>query len=605
MGILTEDIQAVRDQTDIVALVGSYVQLKKEGQQFVGLCPFHAERSGSFKVHPQKQLVHCHGCKAGGDAIWFVQEIEHLDFRDAVEMLASKSGTQLRFDDTATSESAEKRKRLFDLVAAAVEFYNGLLLDVDNPEARQARMYLKSRGYGGDVARQFGLGWAPDRSEDGSKVAYDRLTKHLKASPREMEAAGLGFAHERFGVSDSFRGRIMFPIHDVQGRPVAFGGRILPGTDGPKYKNSSEGPLYAKSRTLYGLSWAKQAIVRSDEVVVVEGYTDVVGLHLAGIETAVATCGTALTEDHVRLLRRHAERIVLAFDADAAGGAGMERMHQWEREHGVEACVAILPAGSDPAELAANDPDRMRSMIADAVPLMRFRVDRAIESCDTSTPEGKAKAVDAAMDVVRSHPDPVVRDEYLVSTAAVLGLDVGMLRARERRAPAVVQEAVRSAEEGDGPERAPEGAPLAAIRVAVHRPTEIAAWLERGMFPDGTLREAFDALAGGGSDSEVLDRASDRARSLLTEILVADDDQEDALVVAADLAAAGLRRGLLRASEMRRVEGTDLPALLSEIALLSGWLDSIQADVPNAQVLADVVDWIAGGGLVLGVSSLS
>jgi DNA primase len=338
MGIVDEDIATVRSSTDIVALVSQYTQLKRSGRRWVGLCPFHTEKTPSFSVNQELGVYRCFGCQASGDAITFIREVEHLDFAGAVESLAARAGVALRYTDRDEGASRKRRARLVDANAAAVEWYHQRLLSA--PDAATARRYLRERGLTGDEVRAFRIGWAPE--------GWDELARALRLPADVLIDAGLAKRNSRNNLMDTFRARILFPIHDPSGDPVAFGGRIMPGATGPKYLNTPETSLYKKSKVLYALDRSKARIVADDRAIVCEGYTDVIGLARVGLPAAVAPCGTALTDDHVRLLRRYARRLVLAFDADAAGQAAAERFYQWEREHELEVEVAALPAASTP-----------------------------------------------------------------------------------------------------------------------------------------------------------------------------------------------------------------------------------------------------------------
>ena len=423
MGIVNEDVARVREATDIVQLISNQVALRKAGRRWQGLCPFHTEKTPSFSVNAEEGLYYCFGCRASGDAITFVRQTEGLDFAASVEMLAGRVGITLRYDNKGEAAQHGQRKKLVDVVAAAVEWYHQRLLR--HTDAGAARHYLRSRGMDGDEVRAFKVGWAPP--------GWDALSRALrpKASAEVLTEAGLAFENSRGSLTDNFRGRVLFPVFDARGDPVGFGGRILPGADGPtgpKYKNTPESPLYAKSRLLYGLNWAKEAIVRESEVIVCEGYTDVIGLHAAGLPQAVATCGTALTEDHVKTLRRFADRIVLAFDADAAGSAAAERIYQWEKTHELDVHVADLPDGADPDDLARNDPDALRDAVAKAEPFLEYRIGRALGRANMATPEGRVRAADAALTVVDEHPSELVRDQYLMRVADACHLQPDRLR---------------------------------------------------------------------------------------------------------------------------------------------------------------------------------
>ena len=327
MAIADDDIERIRVSVSIVDLIGQHVQLKRSGRNWVGLCPFHAERTPSFNVREETGRYRCFGCDKSGDVFTFVQEHEHVDFVGAVEYLANRAGIQLKDSSTGQSRERARRKRLVEAMAQAVEWYHTRLLE--SPDARAARDYLRSRGLVGDVARQFKLGWAPDD--------WDALARESGIDAELLRDNGLAFRNKANRMQDAFRARVLFPIFSESGEAVAIGGRILPGSSDPaKYKNSPETPIYSKSRTLYGLNWAKADVVNANQVIVCEGYTDVIGFHRAGVPRAVATCGTAFTEEHVRLLKRYASRVVLAFDADSAGQGAAERFYEWEEKYQVE-----------------------------------------------------------------------------------------------------------------------------------------------------------------------------------------------------------------------------------------------------------------------------
>ncbi len=415
MAIPDEEVARVRAATDLAALIGEHTALKRVGRRLVGLCPFHGERTPSFSVNAEEGLYYCFGCQARGDAISFVRAIDGCDFVEAVERLAARAGITLHdVDDPAAAAARGYRQALHEVMAEAVAFYHERLLRHD--DARRARAYLRGRGYDGTVVRRFQLGFAPN--------GFDELVSALPARSALLRRAGLAHENRRGRLQDTLRERIIFPIFDPAGRPIALGGRVLPvelrsseRDPGPKYRNSPESPLYEKRRTLYGLNWAKAAIARAGEVVVCEGYTDVIGFHLAGIETAVATCGTALTEEHLRLLARFAKRVVLAFDADQAGQSAAARIYEWERRHELELAVAALPPGSDPAELAQVSPSALANAVSSASPFLGFHVDRALSSADLRSPEGRVRAAETALAAVGEHPNALVRDQYLLQIA--------------------------------------------------------------------------------------------------------------------------------------------------------------------------------------------
>ncbi|HEY7948179.1 MAG TPA: DNA primase [Acidimicrobiales bacterium] len=596
MAIPEEDVARVRAATDIVALIGEHAALKRQGRRFVGLCPFHQEKSPSFSVNAEEGLYYCFGCQRSGDAISFVREVEHVDFVEAVRRLADRAGVTITEDAAVTAER-QKKNPLYDAMAEAVDFYHQRLLAA--PDGGPARDYLRSRGYDGDVVRAFRLGWAPSE--------WDSLCRHLKVPDRVLTDAGLGFVNRRGRRQDAFRGRVIFPIFDSSGKAIALGGRILPAgagepsavPDGPKYKNSQDGPIYAKRRTLYGLNWAKADVVASGEVIVCEGYTDVIAFFGVGLPRAVATCGTALGEEHFRVLGNFAKRVVLAYDADAAGEAGATRVYEWERHHSVDVAVAALPAGADPADLARTDPDALRRAVADAQPFLRFRIDRVLDAADLRTNEGRAKAAEAALVVVADHPDALVRDQYLMGVADRCRLEATSLRrlldelvrrgprdtspgdratrgdastGRDGTARGGASDSARPATNGQGQRRpaAPDGdrgvmdadrtggrggpgrdgeaqrAGLEALRLLVHRPQSVAGRLHPFLFGDERQRAAFVALSESGSLHEAIGAAPQESPdvAILLRRLAVEEPAADADDVVVQLVWIASRRAL-------------------------------------------------------------
>lgn len=574
MGIADDDIERLRTSVSIVDTVQQYVALKRVGRNWVGLCPFHAEKSGSFNVREEMGRYKCFGCQAGGDVFTFIQEIEHLDFPGAVEHLASKAGIELNYTSTGQSKERARRKRLTEAMGDAVEWYHERLLK--SPDARPARDYLRQRGLAGDIARQFKLGWAPDD--------WDLLARELGQPADVLQDVGLAFRNRRNRMQDSFRARVMFPIFSDSGEALAFGGRILPGSDDPaKYKNSSETTIYSKSKTLYGLNWAKADVAKVDQVVVCEGYTDVIGFHLAGVPRAVATCGTALTEEHVRILKRYASRVVLSFDADAAGQGAAERFYEWEEKHKVEVSVARLPQGKDPGDLALSNPEALAKAIDDPVPFLGFRLQRTLASRPADSPEHRARLAEEAMAVVNEHPNSNVRKLYAGEVATKVGLPVNdMVRLAERgtRRPSIEVKAKSTT----GP---PENAEFAALVLLVQDWDSIAEWLVEALFYDDANRMAFLALAETGGLQAALEVAPPDARQVLERAAVADLDL-DATVEARQLIEAAVRRELrqrqrlvdpveLEQNRVARLEVENLTSPDAERSLaaaesLLGWL---------------------------------
>jgi DNA primase len=533
MGILDEDVARVRDQTDLAALVGEYTAVKRVGRRFMALCPFHQEKTPSFSINPELNLWKCFGCDKGGDPISFLREIEHIDFVDAVERLAQRANIQLRYDDRSATRDRSRRARLVEAAAAAVDFYHRMLIDA--PEGGTARRYLRGRGFDGDAARRFVLGWAPDD--------WDALSRHLqraKFSRDDLTEAGLAFVNRVNKLQDQFRARLMFPIYDAKGEPVGFGGRTL-GADGPKYKNSPETPIYQKSRLLYGLNWARAEIVAKDQVVICEGYTDVMAYSLAGCPNAVATCGTALADDHAKMLKNLARRVVLAYDADSAGQGAAERWYRWEHELDLEVRVADLPPGKDPGDLWLDDRDRLAASIERAEPFLQFRIDRALAGADLSTIEGRARAAEIAAAMVAEHPSELVRDQYAVQLAERLDLAVTGVRAQITRAPTDGSHRGRtprpartsSSEPPEEPAPRPtvptgaERRELDVLRWAIHDPELVKQWLDVSLFLDPTTRAVYQLLLDHADLHDAIDAADGGTRRVLERLAVEEPDEGD------------------------------------------------------------------------------
>ena len=600
MGILDEDVARVREATNMVAVVSEHVGLKRVGRRYQGICPFHAEKTPSFSVNPELGLYHCFGCGVGGDAIQFIREIEHLDFATAVERLAANAGITLRYDDAATGRDRQRRDRLVEATAAAVDFYHRLLLD--DAGAGIARKYLRSRGFDGDVARAFSIGWSPDR--------YDALSLHLqqrKFSREDLVDAGLAFVNRVNKLQDFFRARVLFPIFDVRGDPVAFGGRALEG--GPKYKNSPESPIYQKSRVLYGLNWAKPDIVARSEAVICEGYTDVIAFFGAGVPRAVATCGTALAEDHLKVLRNFAPNMVLAYDADDAGQNAALRIYQWESSYEIRLSVADLPPGQDPADVGLADPARLAASVEGARPFLQFRLERLLRAADLASVEGRAAAAKSAVAIIAEHPNDLVRDQYLMQLADQVSIDVDRLR----RAIADSSGGASRGDRSDRPSRYATGqsgnearrpqAPVRdrteveALRVAVHEPALVADRLDGALFIDPVVHAAYCLLAASATFHEALERAGGEAHDLLQRLAVedlpwGDDAGTYATSVLVQLVeAAGTRRlaDMVRSGDDRASELKAVLEMLVSNRSAGTWTVA-------AHAAEQLLPWVAGSG---------
>ena len=597
MAISEAEIAQVRAATDIVALITEHVALKKAGRRWQGLCPFHAEKSPSFSVNAEEGRYYCFGCRVAGDQITFVREMQHLDFVDAVRLLADRAGIELHEDD-ASGPARKERQEFLAAMDRAVQWYHERLLN--SPDARPARDYLRSRGISGDVARQFRLGWAPDD--------WDALSSSLGLSAKVLEGTGLGFVNKRERRQDALRARLIFPIFDSSGKAIAVGGRILPGApqdpDGfrqAKYKNSPETPIYSKRRTLYGLNWAKDDIIRSGEIIVCEGYTDVIACFQAGLARAVATCGTALGEEHFRIMRNFAKRIVLAYDADAAGQSAAASVYQWERQHEVDVFVAALPAGSDPAELAQRDPSALAAAVAGAVPFLQFRLDRVLSAANLATAEGRARSAEVALRVLAEHPSDLVRDQYLVKVADTLRLDLATLRPRVGELVRDPTQRIRVAERPLAP-RVSEPLPrpgLEALRLVIHFPHDVRDRFVAQYFVNEVQREIFRGLTSGQGVSEVIDQlrrqGEDGAAEVLGELAVDELDREytvdDVAAVVAQLLRAAVAVQLRELD--RQLRNAEVPpevamATVRDVKERLALLDTAQHDTAEA----DLREWL-------------
>jgi DNA primase len=614
VAIPAEEIAQVRAATDLVALIGEHVALKKQGRRWTGLCPFHAEKSPSFSVNAEEGLYYCFGCQKSGDAISFVREVQGLDFIDSVRLLADRAGITLHED--AEGPERKDRAQVLEAMERAVEFYHQRLLEA--ADAGPARSYLRSRGYDAELIRSFRLGWAPDE--------WDALAKHLGVGEKILEGAGLGFVNKAGRQQDFLRARIVFPICDPSGRAIAMGGRILPARPGepapdrpqPKYKNSPESSIYSKRRTLYGLNWAKKNIIETGEIIVCEGYTDVIAFFQAGLPRAVATCGTSLGEEHFSLMRNFAKRIVLAYDADAAGQSATGRVYEWERRHEVDVAVCELPPGTDPAELGRSDPEALRAAVGSAKPFLRFRVDRALGLGDLESAEGRAKAAEAALAAVAEHPDALVRDQYVILIADRCRLDPQLVRERLAAHVAGERPLASSAprrrdeepppreptDDGDEPLRAPlapvDRPGLEALRIAVHLPELVVDRLEPFLFLDPDQRAAFEALLAATSLTDAIEHASPAAAALLRRVAVEEPLVDPASkvdpitpvlaqllrgVVRHELVVlqADLRRGNLEVSEGDR-----------QVATVHAALEMLDDPEAQADAEATLVGWLRG-----------
>lgn len=581
MAISEDDVERVRAAQPISSVISNYVGLKRAGRNFLGLCPFHGEKTPSFNVRDETGRYKCFGCGASGDVFKFVQEVERLDFVGAIEHLAAKAGITITYTTGGPSRDRQRNKQLFELMERAVEWYHQRLLTA--ADAKDAREYLRQRGLSGDIARQFRLGWAPD--------AWDALATELGAPADMLSDCGLAFTNSRGRLQDSFRARVMFPIFKDSGEAVAFGGRILPNsTDPAKYKNSAESKIYTKSKTLYGLNWAKSDVVKADQIVVCEGYTDVIGFHRAGFSRAVATCGTALTEDHVRLMKRFANNVVLAFDADAAGQGAAERFYEWERKIDVRVNVARLKGGKDPGELADSDPQGLLDSIENAEPFMAFRVRRVLDGARIGTTEDKVRVAERAVAIINEHPNVMVRRDYATQVAEQLwGND-------KKQVDDIVQkvdrkfEASRARNEVSGVTTTAnrENAEFVILALMLAKFDDVTGVVVEEVFANDAHRRVFRALLAHRGDHEKAEADLDpEALELLSQVEVFDvSPQADPRKEGINLLRAAVRRELAR-----RVADTS-PDVITRDRGIKQKVEQLSGRDVADSVVADLLAWL-------------
>jgi DNA primase len=515
------DIDRVREATDLVELVSEVTKVKRSGRSYMAVCPFHEEKTPSMSVDRAKGLYHCFGCGKGGDVFTFVEETQGVDFGEALEILARKAGITL-VRDPGEAQRRGKRDAAVEALRRAIEVYHARLKKA--PEAGPVRAYLRGRGYEADVIEEWRLGFAG--------VEWDTLVRSLKSagvSDQAMIDAGLA-RRGRHGLYDVFRGRLLFPIHDVRGDPVGFGGRRVEGIDreatnnpDAKYVNSADSVVYHKANVLYALDRARQEIVAEGLAVVVEGYTDVIAMHRAGIKTAVATCGTALGDGHFDLLRRFTERVVLAFDSDEAGEKAALRSDELESPFrlDLDLRVAVMPDGLDPADLVQQGrTEELLKVVKGARPLLEHRIEHEVSQFDLEGPEGRARALHAAAGHVRRVKDQIARREYARYVARLIGVDLG-----------TVEQAVRSGARQQSGSVEREQTPLdraeaELLRVVLTNPPGLD--VVASDFSDERLRAAFEAVSGElassapGTPVEISDVSDPGAQGILRSLIMED-----------------------------------------------------------------------------------
>ncbi len=611
MRIRREDVEHVRETSRIEEVVAEHLTLRSAGVgSMKGLCPFHDEKTPSFHVRPQVGLWHCFGCGQGGDVISFVQQIDHLDFREAVERLAGRLGVELHYEDddgraaTGRRESIGGRQRLIEAHRVAAEFYAEQL--ATSPDALAGRTFLAERGFDRQAAAHFGVGFAPRSGE--------ALLRHLRGrgfTEDELVGSGLAGRGQR-GLYDRFRSRLLWPIRDLTGDVVGFGARRLFDDDRieAKYLNTPETAIYKKSQVLYGVDLARKAIAQQRQVVVVEGYTDVMACHLSGVAVAVATCGTAFGEEHIRIVRRLlgddrsvaaggrlGGQVVFTFDGDQAGRAAALKAFEEDQRFVAHTYIAVADGGMDPCELRqARGDEAVRDLVAGRQPLFQFAIRSVIEQFDLDSAEGQVEALRAAAPLVARIRDVELRPVYARRLAGWLGMGVEPVLAAVRRAgrgagtsggrhganaaPATVRRgpAAQRPDPRDPVAMVERGALQCMLQVPAQVPFDEARMLGEGAFEVPSYRSVHHAiLAAGGiaaardvSGQEWLERVLDQApevvRPLVTEIAVepfpaVSDDMvmrlaEERLLKLADLELARTV-GMLH-SRLQRMEPTDV-----------------------------------------------
>jgi DNA primase len=564
--IRDEDIALVRERARIDEVVRDYVSLKNAGGgSLKGLCPFHDERTPSFHVTPSRGMWYCFGCAEGGDVLNFLQRIDHLTFAESVEKLAQRFGVELRYvDGGATSNRQQgQRTRLVQAHKEAAEYFTEQLR---GPEAQIGRTFLQERGFDAAVAEHFSVGYAPK--------SWDALTSHLRQrgfTDAELLAGGLVSQGNR-GVYDRFRGRLVWPIRDLGGDVVGFGARRLHDDDeGPKYLNTPESPLYRKSQVLYGIDLARREISKNQEAVVVEGYTDVMACHVAGVTTAVATCGTAFGPDHIKVLRRllmdddrMRGQVIFTFDGDAAGQKAALRAFAEDQRFVSQTFVAVEANGMDPCDLRlAHGDEAVQALVQNRVPLFQFAITSILKGYDLNTAEGRTAALAEAAPVVARIRDAALRPEYTRMLAGWLGVDVdtvarqvsGSLRGLPSESPARRAPLRASAESTVERE---------SLKCILQQPDSCQEWfgsIEASAFTHPKAQSVFEAISAAGGPSsasglawidQVLEHSSDDdVRSLVRELAVeplpAESGQDERFAV-------GVLARLLELDAGRRIE---------------------------------------------------
>jgi DNA primase len=541
----------IKSKLPVADLIGETVQLKRAGSAFKGLCPFHAEKTPSFIVSPDRESWHCFGCGEGGDIFTFVMKRDGLEFREALTQLADKAGVEL---SERTAREDRRKRRLREALEAAIAWYREVLLQT--PQGERARRYLQERGFSESTLDRFGIGYAPNN--------WEMLTGRLAArgfSADELIGSGLASPSNRGGVIDRFRGRVIIPIRDSSGRAIGLGGRIMPGLDGPKYLNSPAGPLFEKSHALFAIDLAKTAIRREKVTVIVEGYTDVMAAHQAGFENVVASLGTALTRGQIELALKYGEAIALAYDVDLAGDSAAREglLAQLGADHSVSKVRMVrIPDGKDPDELIRSNPEAWRRAVAEAKEVVAFAIDRLSSEADLGSVGGKRSFTGRVLAIIKAIPDPLERNFYVQQLAQRVNVEPRILAEALQREPSRRTVVPATVPTGPGrpapvPAAGQSGLELEALGLLLRYPALAVETGTNGALP---FVDATAAALANAWHAWVSTRAGDGSVVDATKVDL------DGFLASLDLASADLARGVLA----RLAEGADQDRLDSEQA---------------------------------------
>ncbi len=592
-------VQSVLEAANIVDVVSGYTSLRKRGITYGGLCPFHQEKTPSFSVNAEKGLYYCFGCGEGGDVVRFLERMENLSFTEVIEQLAERYNIKLEYEESGGPDTGKRDRdaRLLQLLDRAAKFYQVYLWETQHGEP--ARAYLEKRGLGREVCEAFRVGLSPDQW----RGLHGKATKE-GFTDRELEEAGL-LVRQTGKTYDRFRGRLMFPLVDHRGRVVGFGGRTLK-DENPKYLNSPEGPLYQKSHLLYGLYQARRAIAEADEVVVVEGYTDVIGLAQAGVKNVVASMGTSLTDGQIGLMMRFTSNVTFMFDADRAGTEAMLRSGELARNHSLRPRVALLPSGKDPADVAVQGgAEQVSQVMAGKMSLLGFELRQALDKSDTATSDGRVRAFEEVRRIMeragslkeREEEIPIVADKLRLSADSVALLLRGQGLRRQQQARDVAPRGQGMAERLLATETNIEREFLVAAACHPERAVALLEALTPEHFSDPSnrevfvgLRDAFAAPGGAAAGGKALAGLQSRAQGdseagrLYVRLVMEADQARYPLAVLEELhlrVQEQYLRGRITGLRARLTEGGEVQQEQRQLFHLEQLLASVRASLTN------------------------